>query len=70
MRNLSLSSTRILISSFVGPTKKIVRNKTLELENVSFFLSFFLSFLLSNGLTFPPARFTASVFREKIESPA
>lgn len=66
MRNLSLSSTRILISSFVGPTKKIVRNKTLELENVSFFLSF----LLSNGLTFPPARFTASVFREKIESPA
>lgn len=44
MRNLSLSSTRILISSFVGPTKKIVRNKTLELENVSFFLSFFPTF--------------------------
>lgn len=53
---------------FFGPTKKIVRNKMkFRFENVSFF---FFSFLLSNGLTFPPVRFTASVSREKIESPA
>lgn len=56
---------RILISR--DERRKLLITK-LGVENVFFFPS--PSSSLSNGLTFPPVKFTGSVFCEKIESPA